>query len=475
MATQPSLDPRPPVGGEARVLPLALVIVALALLLVTPIVVDWRIRTLQHETDERSQARLVLNELEAAAIAQVLIAERSRATGRPDTLALATARANAKTVVRDESELDSLLASAHYTRKELAEIQAIDRSWRIAREANADTTDTLQARVDPLVAFNAAEMLDDRLTQQLDSTRLRSRALQRINVLSAAVLTPIALFSVLVVFVAGRRARMLAHHLERERTALAQSIEARAGLVRGITHDLKNPLGAAAGYTDLMLEGIGGSPLSADHAEMLQRIRKLLHQSVDSIASLVTIADDGGITELKLEFQPTDLAALTRDVMDDYRAAAIERRLTLHGPAGDTSAPLITDVRHVQHILGNLLSNAVKYTPRGGRVVVQVFAANDNTPRCRVEVRDSGPGIPPALRKRIFEEFFRANGIPDEVRGNGVGLSISRRLARQLGGDINVSEAPEGGANFALVLPTTGRRDMTGDRRSSRMREERGD
>ena len=458
MATQPSFDPRRPVGSEARVLPLALVIVALALLLLTPIVVDWRIRALQHETDERSQARVVLNELEAAAIAHVLIAERSRATGRPDTLALTTARANERSVARDESELDSLLASARYTKKELAQIQAIDRSWRAARAATPESGDTIQSAVDPLIAFNAAEMLDDRLTQQLDSTRARSRDLQQINVWSAAVLTPIALFSVLLVFAAGRRARMLAHRLEQERAALAQSIEARAGLVRGITHDLKNPLGAAAGYADLMLEGIGGAPLSKDHEEMLQRIRKLLRQSVDSIAALVTIADDGGITELKLQFEPSDLASLTRDVMDDYRAAAIERSITLHGPAGDTSAPLVTDVRHVQHILGNLLSNAVKYTPRGGRVVVQVFAANETTSRARVEVRDSGPGIPPTLRKRVFEEFFRANGVPDEVRGNGIGLSISRRLARQLGGDIAVSEAPEGGANFALVLPTAGRR-----------------
>ena len=437
-------------------LPLALVIVALALLLVTPIVVDWRIRALQHETDERSRTRLVLNDLEAVAIAQVLIAERSRSGLKPDTLAEKTARAAARSVNQDETELDSLLASARYTRNELLQIREIDRSWRSARAATSRAGDSTQSPTDPLIAFNAAEAIDDRLTQQLDSTRNKARALQQINVWSAAVLTPIALFSVLVVFAAGRRSRMLARHLERERAALAESIEARAGLVRGITHDLKNPLGAAAGYADLLLEGIGGPPPSPDHSEMLRRIRKLLRESVDSISALVAVADDGGTTELQLRLEPHDLAAIARDATDDYRAAASERGIEFHGPAVDAKAPIVTDLRYVQHILGNLLSNAVKYTPRGGTVVVKVVPASDRPSRhARVEVRDSGPGVPVALRNRVFEEFYRAEGVPDEIRGNGVGLSISRRLAQHLGGDITVTDAPEGGAMFVLDLPAT--------------------
>jgi signal transduction histidine kinase len=443
-----------PVGGEAKMLPLTLVIVALVLLLVTPIVVDSRIRTLQRETDERSRARVLLNDLEAVAIAQVLITERSRSGAGHDSLTDQTAQATARSVARDENELDSLLATARYTRNELTEIQAIDRMWRSARHTASSGGDTTLAPVDPLIPFNAAEALDDRLTRQLESTRAKARALQQMNVRSAALLTPIALFSVLVVFVAGRRSRMLAKHLEHERAALAGSIEARAGLVRGITHDLKNPLGAATGYAELLLEGIPGPPLPADHADVLRRIRKLLRQAVESISALVRVADDGGITELQLRFEPQDLAALAREAVDDYSAAAAERGVTLGAPLGDRTAPIDTDVRHVQHILGNLLSNAVKYTPRGGTVVVNVRAPKDGSPRrARVEVRDSGPGVPPPLRKRVFEEFFRADGLPDEIRGNGVGLSISRRLARQLGGDISVTDAPEGGAMFVLDLP----------------------
>jgi signal transduction histidine kinase len=435
-------------------LSLALVIVALALLLITPIIVAWRVRALQRETDERSRARVLLNDLEAAAIAQVLIAERLGGKNAPDTLVERTSQATSNEVARDERELDTLLASSTYARTELEEIQAIDRSWRLARRNASAGSDTMHPAIDPLLAFNAAESLDDRLTRQLDSTRAEARRLQEINLWSAAVLTPIALLSVLAVFRAGKRSRELARHLEQERAALADSIEARAGLVRGITHDLKNPLGAAVGYADLLLEGMAGPPLLPDHATTLRRIRRLLRQSIDSIATLVRVADDGGLTELQLRFEPYDLTALAREAMDDYRAAAAERSLTFEGPIGDATAPIVTDVRHVQHILGNLLSNAVKYTTQGGKVVVRVLGPHDGTsPHARVEVRDSGPGIPAALRTRVFEEFFRADGIPSDAKGNGVGLSISRRLARQLGGDLTVTDASEGGAMFVFDLP----------------------
>jgi len=412
---------RPP--GEARMFSLALVIVALALLLITPIIVAWRVRALQRETDERSRARVLLNDLEAAAIAQVLIAERLGGKNAPDTLVARTSQATSNEVARDERELDTLLASSTYARNELEEIQAIDRSWRLARRNASAGSDTMHPAIDPLLAFNAAESLDDRLTRQLDSTRAEARRFQQINIWSAAVLTPIALLSVLAVFRTGKRSRELARHLEHERAALPDSIEARAGLVRGITHDLKNPLGAAVGYADLLLEGMTGSPLQPEHATTLRRIRRLLRQSIDSISTLVRVADNGGITELQLRFEPYDLAALAREAMDDYRAAATERALTFEGPIGDATAPIVTDVRHVQHVLGNLLSNAVKYTTRGGKVVVRVLAPRDSTSKhTRIEVRDSGPASPSLCVHVSSMNFFVRGPFRSPPKETGLGF-----------------------------------------------------
>jgi signal transduction histidine kinase len=111
--------------------------------------------------------------------------------------------------------------------------------------------------------------------------------------------------------------------------------------------------------------------------------------------------------------------------------------------------PLVTDPLRVQQVLSNLLSNAIKYTPRNGTIQVRLVrdaAADARAKRVGVEVRDSGPGIPPELRARVFEEFFRVRASGFTANGNGLGLAISRRIARLLGGD-------GGGSVFTLWLP----------------------
>jgi signal transduction histidine kinase len=102
-----------------------------------------------------------------------------------------------------------------------------------------------------------------------------------------------------------------------------------------------------------------------------------------------------------------------------------------------------------------MLSNAVKYTPKNGTVTLIVAARLDadlgNV--VALEVADTGPGIPEALRERVFEEFFRVPATHALAQGTGVGLSIARRVARLLGGDVRVRETDGGGATFSLLLP----------------------
>jgi signal transduction histidine kinase len=115
----------------------------------------------------------------------------------------------------------------------------------------------------------------------------------------------------------------------------------------------------------------------------------------------------------------------------------------------------------VSHILADLICNALKYTPSGGRIRVSMSAtdasggdAGDGSPEhVRVTVSDSGPGVLPEDRHRIFEEFVRGPGVARSVPGTGVGLSASRRMARLLGGDITVGTSAWGGAAFMLALP----------------------
>ncbi|HEX4682403.1 MAG TPA: HAMP domain-containing sensor histidine kinase [Gemmatimonadaceae bacterium] len=442
-------------------LPLAFVVAALAVLLVTPIVVNWRMLGLRREIDDRSHARVLLNDLEAAGATQALIAAEPK---RPNTDVDTVARQLAETMIAgaddDERQLDSLLrAASPEARSDFAEIASVERAWHSDRSTNAQPNasgpNAARAAQDDgahaLRLFALAERLDKRLGDRLDSARAESRHLQTIDMVAAIVLTPIALLSVLLVFIAGRRARRLARNLAAEREALAQSIEARATLMRGITHDLKNPLGAAVGYADLLLEGVAGGELVPEQSNMVRRIRKLLIDSTATISSMLQLAHDRVESGFKVTVSSVDVVSLVRDVVEDYQAAAAERDLRLELDATPRVAVAITDARHVGHILGNLVSNAVKYTPTRGVVRVRV-RDDEHGDALRIEVCDSGQGIPVTLRERVFEEFFRA-GTPTAAAGHGVGLAISRRLARLLGGDITVGEAPEGGAQFVFRLP----------------------
>lgn len=432
--------------------PLAFVVVSLVLLFSVPLVVDWRTRALHSAVDDLNRARILVNDLEAAGATQALIAARPARLELPgDTVSASLGPTAGRVAAQDEAQLDSLFRNASQEeRADLNTVRSIERAWRGARAGDGQrVASSVGTADDPLLLMSAAERLDSVLVVRFDSLRTESRTLQQMNIVSALVLTPIAMLSVLVVFIGGMRSRNLARRLAEERRALAESMESRAALVRGITHDVKNPLGAAMGYADLLLDGVGSDPPTPAQATMISRIRKLLHESTATISSLVDLARVDTAEELRVNAHPVDVIALSREVVEDYRAAARERGLTIQVDAPSAANVVITDAGHVRHILGNLVSNAVKYTPDKGRIRVHIADAQGQ--RVRIAVCDSGHGIAPAMRDRVFEEFVRLD--TRAADGHGVGLAISRRLARLLGGELTLGDAPEGGAMFVLELP----------------------
>jgi len=172
---------------------------------------------------------------------------------------------------------------------------------------------------------------------------------------------------------------------------------------------------------------------------------------VQTVTDLLELAraDSGG---LQVEFAESDLGALAREAVDDHRGSAREHGLSIDVAAA--TSPIVTDPLRVRQILANLLSNAIKYTPSGGQVSVSLVpeAAVGRSGRVGVEVRDTGPGIPSELQPHLFEEFFRVRAAGSAVRGNGLGLAISRRLARLIGGDLTFREGESHGAVFTLWL-----------------------
>lgn len=465
-------------------IPLAFVAIVLVVLTATPVLVSYRVRRLRDQLSDGSDAaRVIVNDFEVAFTRQLLVQERNRRDGSSGDTEARRAAANANALLRekiDEVALDSAVRRVGPDAVErFVELRTQAVSWQSSLVAATVTPTTAGSRVSRDSASNSraedeldsdaedvlssAQSLDNYLRLLSLDQRARIRWLARANLISAVILAPLALAAALALFWTGRRILFFANAAERDRAALSRAMTSKAVLVRGLTHDLKNPLGAAYGYAELLEDGVVG-PLIPEQREMLGRIRGLVTLSVTTVDDLVELYRDGS-DGLQLHLLPTDIRRILNDVVADFQAGALQAGLVLTLAAAgltntdETAEPITgavvarTDAGRVRQILGNLVSNAIKYTPHGGHIWLSIRRPTKTDARVAIDVRDTGPGIPPLDQERIFEEFFRLPAAKD-IAGSGVGLAISRRFARLLGGELTVTDWFEGGSVFTLWLPT---------------------
>jgi signal transduction histidine kinase len=301
----------------------------------------------------------------------------------------------------------------------------------------------------------AAARLEAAIVDVIERRRDGIRAADTLQLRLTVGLALLALLAALGVAWIGRRLRRLAYEAEARRIEVERVVESRARFIRGITHDLKNPLGAADGYAQLLESGMGGE-LSPGQQQWVERLRRSIGQAL-AIIDDVLLLSRAEAGRLEAHPEPVDLPRLVRETVEEHQAAARSAGLDLHvEPSTGPTRPILTDPGRVRQILGNLLSNAVKYTPRGGRVRVAISVRAGphelgRAPAAAVAVEDTGPGIPPEAQARIFQEFTRIDS--GGARGAGLGLAISQRLARLLGGIITVESAAGRGSTFTLWLP----------------------
>jgi PAS domain S-box-containing protein len=260
---------------------------------------------------------------------------------------------------------------------------------------------------------------------------------------------------------AFRRINLLQETMQR-RAELERVTESRARLVRGFSHDLKNPLGAVDGHLELFEEGILG-PLTPKQRESVSRSRNAIRSALDLIQDLVELASaEASVVELRLG--PTDMASIAREVVEEQLPTAQKKGLSL--VLDDrTDGPIIeSDPLRAKQILGNLVSNAIKYTDEGWVKVVVEALSDAQSSYLFVRVSDSGRGISSEHRHVLFQEFGR---VATDKEGAGLGLAISKRLAHALQGDITVESEAGRGSTFTLWLPM--------DRRLQHAPLERGD
>jgi len=232
--------------------------------------------------------------------------------------------------------------------------------------------------------------------------------------------------------------------------ALRQTAERRERFFSAMSHDLRTPITAIMGYSELLQDGIMGD-LEPHQQEMVSRICTVSGHLAQLVNDVLDIAKlDAGRMEFHRE--PVRLGELVDEavvgVQPQARSKGLEIRLEIDD---DRDAQLEVDPARVRQILVNLLSNAVKFTEAGA----VTLASGTDGPRRWFRVYDTGPGIPPGSENAVFEEFLQiASGSKAKREpGSGLGLAISRRLARAMGGELTAHNAGEGGAVFTLLLP----------------------
>jgi two-component system, OmpR family, sensor kinase len=226
--------------------------------------------------------------------------------------------------------------------------------------------------------------------------------------------------------------------------------------VADASHELRTPLVSVRGYAELYRMGALQKP--EEVAEAMNRIESEAIRMGELVESLLTLArlDDGN----QKTVNSVNLVSLARSAAKDASVADGGREVVLLDPLGIPLMPnaelrIEADANQMHQVMTNLLANASRFSPKGAKVEVSIgVPLGSKTGNVIIEVRDHGDGIPPELRDKVFERFFRAdNSRNRETGGSGLGLAIVKSIVERHGGTIVADETPGGGATFRVELP----------------------
>jgi two-component system OmpR family sensor kinase len=210
------------------------------------------------------------------------------------------------------------------------------------------------------------------------------------------------------------------------------------------SHELRTPLASIRGYAELYRLGANRSPADMDKA--MRRIEDEAARMGGLVEDMLTLAQLDEVADAP--HREVDLVVVARDAVDDARAMAPERTISLSGRG---EVLVLGDAHQLHQVLANLLRNAVVHTPEGAGIDVSVHAADD---RVLLTVRDHGPGLPLDAGPEIFERFWRTEGGRTRGKaGAGLGLAIVHAIVRSHAGTVVAENAPDGGACFRVELP----------------------
>jgi two-component system phosphate regulon sensor histidine kinase PhoR len=219
----------------------------------------------------------------------------------------------------------------------------------------------------------------------------------------------------------------------------------RRDFIANASHELRTPVAAITGAAETLLSSTQVlDPAARGFVEMIARHAERLSRLTRALLDLSRLETG----DFRIEIGPIELAPLCTAAIELVRDRAAQKRIVL-GFDGAPALRALADRRALEQILVNLLDNAIKFTPEGGRVTMLADGAG---PSVVLSVLDTGPGIEPRHRARIFERFYRADaGRARESGGTGLGLAIVKHLAQAQGGEVGVESGP-GGSRFWVKL-----------------------
>ncbi|MBI3465015.1 MAG: hypothetical protein HY000_18460 [Planctomycetes bacterium] len=267
------------------------------------------------------------------------------------------------------------------------------------------------------------------------------------GVLSMHVGHLLPLGSFLAVFLLASGVAGVGEHAFLSRALTAETIRRKeyAFRVQAIAHELKTPLTAIQGSSEIISEGWLPEQQRAEMAGLIHKESKRLTSLIQTFLNVERLASGA----LNLERQDVDLGAICAEVIERGRLYACRKRIQVDASIPDIHVRADPDL--LSFAIYNLITNGVKYSPKNTTVLV---SAEDNGTHVRISVADQGYGIAPVDQEKIFEKFYRLKR--DEKgaeEGTGIGLALVKEIVQQHGGQIAVDSRPNAGSRFTITVP----------------------
>jgi len=218
--------------------------------------------------------------------------------------------------------------------------------------------------------------------------------------------------------------------------------------VSNVSHELKTPLTSIRMFSELLAEGrVTDANRQREYLGIISAEAARLTRLINNVLDFARIERG----EKKYRFEACNLAALVSETMEAYRPQLLAAGFTVQCELPDSPIIVNGDRDALAQVLLNLISNAGKYSAEKKEITVKLQTTDA---RAIVQVVDSGIGVPPGCREKIFEQFYRAHdSLSSGIQGSGLGLTLARQIARAHGGDVTYEPRAAGGSCFAFILP----------------------